>query len=192
MTKIILASGSPRRKELLASLGVDFEVHTKPIDESVGDNQPPHEAAQYLAHLKAKAFEGSAAANELIITADTVVIHDNKILGKPADKAEAQQMLCGLADDTHEVVTGVCIYHQDRYDVFAENTQVVMKPLSNEEIDYYIDRYQPFDKAGAYGIQEWIGMVGIERIEGDYYNVVGLPLHKLYAKLRAIAPQLWD
>lgn len=191
MIKIILASGSPRRKELLASLGVDFEVHTKPIDESVGDSQPPHEAAQYLAHLKAQAFEGTIADDELVITADTVVIHDHKILGKPADKAEAQQMLRGLSGDRHEVVTGVCIYYQNHYDVFAESTQVVMKPLSNEEIDYYIDHYQPFDKAGAYGIQEWIGMVGIERIEGDYYNVVGLPLHTLYTKLKAIAPQLW-
>ncbi|EAY31387.1 Maf family nucleotide pyrophosphatase [Microscilla marina] len=191
MIKITLASGSPRRKELLASLGVDFEVRTKPIDESVGDAQPPHEAAQYLARLKAQAFEKDVQPHELIITADTVVIHDHKILGKPQNKAHAQQMLLALSGNTHEVVTGVCIYYQHKYEVFAETTQVVFKSLTTQEVNYYIEHYQPFDKAGAYGIQEWIGMVGIERIEGDYYNVVGLPLQKVYTRLKAIAPEIW-
>lgn len=199
MNQIILASGSPRRKELLASLGVDFEVKTKPIDESFPADLPAREVATYLAKAKATAFaqemtpekkqeqEVSAASRPtLVITADTVVILEDKILAKPANKEEAQAMLQALSGSTHLVITGVCILAQGELRAFDETTKVVFKELSAQEIDYYIDHYKPFDKAGAYGIQEWIGMIGIERIEGDYYNVVGLPLHKLYTHLKQL------
>ncbi|OJJ20824.1 septum formation protein Maf [marine bacterium AO1-C] len=191
MTQIVLASGSPRRKELLGSLGVDFQVKTKPIDETFPADLPAREVATYIAKAKANAFaeeimQGKVDKQALIITADTVVILDNKILAKPADKREAQEMLHALSGSTHLVITGVCILTQGGLQTFDEVTSVVFKELSASEIDYYIDHYQPFDKAGAYGIQEWIGMVGIERIEGDYYNVVGLPVHKVYAHLKQL------
>lgn len=186
MTKITLASGSPRRKELLASLGIDFQVRTKPIDESVGDTQPAAEVAEYLARLKAKVFENDAQNDELIITADTVVIHNQQVLGKPKDKQHAQQMLHALSDDVHEVITGVCMYYKGNYHSFSETTRVTFKALSAKETTYYIDHYKPFDKAGAYGIQEWIGMIAIKRIEGDYYNVVGLPVYRVYAMLKEL------
>lgn len=186
MTQITLASGSPRRKELLSSLGIDFQVRTKPIDETFPANLPAREVATYIAKAKAEAFTGDIGANELIITADTVVILGDEILAKPADKKEAQKMLQALSGSTHLVITGVCILTAEGFQTFDETTSVVFKQLSTQEIDYYIDNYQPFDKAGAYGIQEWIGMVGIERIEGDYYNVVGLPLHKVYNHLKQL------
>ncbi|HAS41786.1 MAG TPA: septum formation protein Maf [Microscillaceae bacterium] len=191
MTQIILASGSPRRKELLASLGVDFQVKTKPIDETFPADLPAREVATYIAKAKAEAFaeeikSGKVNEQALVITADTVVILGNEILAKPADKKEAQAMLQALSGSTHLVITGVCILTNEGLQTFDETTSVVFKALSAAEIDYYIDHYQPFDKAGAYGIQEWIGMVGIERIEGDYYNVVGLPVHKVYAHLKQL------
>lgn len=192
MTQITLASGSPRRKELLASLGVDFQVRTKPTDETFSSDMAPKEVAAYLAKIKAEAFAHDITPEELIITADTVVIHHQQILGKPADKAEAQQMLQLLSGDVHWVITGVCIFYEGNYHTFSETTKVTFKELTNWEINYYIDHYQPFDKAGAYGIQEWIGMVGIERIEGDYYNVVGLPLRTVYENLRKHLPTLFS
>lgn len=192
MTQITLASGSPRRKELLASLGVDFQVRTKPIDEDFSSDMAPEQVAAYLAKLKAEAFAYDIAPEELIITADTVVIHNQQILGKPADKAEAQRMLQTLSGAVHRVITGVCIFYKGHYYTFSETTQVTFKELTSGEINYYIDHYRPFDKAGAYGIQEWIGMVGIERIEGDYYNVVGFPLRIVYENLRKHLPTLFS
>lgn len=186
MTQITLASGSPRRKELLSSLGIDFQVKTKPIDEAFPADLPTSEVATYIAKAKAEAFTEDIGTNELIITADTVVVLGNEILAKPADKKEAQEMLQALSGSTHLVITGVCILTSEGFQTFDETTSVVFKQLSAQEIDYYIDNYKPFDKAGAYGIQEWIGMVGIERIEGDYYNVVGLPLQKVYSHLKQL------
>ncbi|MCU0448386.1 MAG: Maf family nucleotide pyrophosphatase [Bernardetiaceae bacterium] len=181
--RLILASGSPRRQQLLRELGLPYRQWIKPIDEIV----PPHvaalDAASYLAAQKAAAFEGQIAPDELVITADTVVICQGQLLGKPADAAEARQMLSLLAGQAHEVITGVCLHSQHRTLVQSDLTRVHFRALSQAEIDFYIQHYQPFDKAGAYGAQDWVGMVAIERLEGSYFNVMGLPTHLLYQML---------
>jgi septum formation protein len=178
---VYLASKSPRRKELLASLGVSFDIKLKETNEDFPSSMDIYKVAEYLATKKANAFEPKQ--NDIIITADTVVICEEQILNKPKDKDEAYRMLSLLSDNKHEVTTGVCIFTKDDKITFSETTEVLFKSITTEEIDYYINNYQPFDKAGGYGIQEWIGKVGIKEIKGDYYNVVGFPLARLYSIL---------
>lgn len=184
---IILASNSPRRRELLAGLDLEFEVRViKGIDESYPTTLAPHDVAQYIAARKADAYVESLAENDLVITADTVVIVDGDILGKPHDKAEAHHMLRSISGRTHQVVTGVCIVTCDKRREFSVTTDVTFREITDAEIDYYIERYRPFDKAGAYGIQEWIGYVGVTALHGSYYNVMGLPVQRIYAELQKL------
>ena len=178
---IILASQSPRRRELLSDLGIAFEVKTKPTQEDFPSDMDTHKIAEYLAIKKASAFEPKE--NEIIITADTVVIHDNNVMNKPKDDEEAKKMLNILSNSSHDVITGVCVYHKNEKHSFSELTKVRFKIISDKEIDYYIKNFNPSDKAGAYGVQDWIGKIGIKSIEGCYYNVMGLPLHSLYRYL---------
>ena len=182
---LILGSQSPRRKQLLEGLDIEFEVRTIEIDETFPDDIPQNTVAEYLAREKGKAHLSSMNENELIITSDTVVVCDNQILGKPKNRVHAQEMLRMLSGKTHQVITGVCLTSKDKTVSFSDVTKVVFKNLTDEQIDYYIDKYQPFDKAGGYGIQEWIGYTGISSIEGSYFNVMGLPVAKLYDVLIA-------
>lgn len=181
---IILASKSPRRQQLLRSLGLTFSVKIKEIEEVFPEGLSKEEVPVYLAELKAAPFENELSENDLLITADTVVCLDNEILGKPADYEEAYQMLRNLSNKTHEVITGVCLTSKNKKRSFYAVTNVEFKSLSGDEIDYYIQNYKPYDKAGAYGIQEWIGAIGITHIEGSFYNVMGLPIQKLYEKIQ--------
>lgn len=180
--QLILASNSPRRKELLSSLELNFKVEAYPIDESFPQDIKEDLVAEYIAKKKADGFR-ALNQNELLITSDTVVINEGTILGKPSSREEAFDMISSLSGNTHTVITGVVLRTLKKEVSFSESTHVTFRELSVEEIDHYINKYQPFDKAGAYGIQEWIGKIGIEKIEGDYYNVVGLPLEKLYLTL---------
>ena len=183
--KIILASNSPRRKELLAGLDVQFEVRIIPgIDESYPETLPTMEIAEYIAQKKAKAYRETMADDELIITADTIVVLDDKVLGKPKDAAEARCMLHALSGKTHQVVTGVVLTTKELQKHFSVVSNVTFKALSDNEIDYYVDTYKPMDKAGAYGIQEWIGYVGVTRLEGSYFNVMGLPVQRIYEAMK--------
>ncbi|GAA0894077.1 Maf-like protein [Fulvivirga kasyanovii] len=179
---LILASNSPRRQELLRNAGFEFKVKTKEVDESYPEDTPPEEVAKYLAAKKGDAY-GNDLKDEVVITADTIVKLNDQILGKPENYEDARRMLESLSSKEHEVITGVCIKSRDKQIVFDDTTQVYFKKLSEEEIDYYITNYRPYDKAGAYGIQEWIGMVGIEKIEGSFFTVVGLPVNKVYEAL---------
>jgi septum formation protein len=182
---VVLASNSPRRKELLAGLGMPFEVRVMDgIDESYPEDLPVSEVALYIAGKKADAYREKMADDELIITADTVVIVDDEILGKPHDKADAIRMLKLISGRTHQVTTGVCLLSKKQESRFSVTTDVTFKTLSDEEINYYIDTYQPFDKAGAYGIQEWIGYIGVTGLNGSYYNVMGLPVQRIYTELK--------
>lgn len=178
---LILASNSPRRQELLRKAGFDFEVRAKEVDESYPEETPPEDVAKYLALKKASVYDD--IKDEIVITADTIVKLNDQILGKPENYEDARRMLAALSGTAHEVITGVCIKNNDKEVVLDDITRVYFKKLSDEEIDYYITNYKPYDKAGAYGIQEWIGMMGIEKIEGSYFNVVGLPVHKVYEAL---------
>lgn len=181
---VVLASNSPRRRELLADLGIDFEVRTiKGIDESYPHDLPVLEIAEYISRKKARAYRAEMAPNELIITADTVVILDDEVLGKPKDNTDACRMLSELSGKTHKVVTGVTIVTTNTIRSFSAITDVEFATLSDEDIHYYVEKYQPLDKAGAYGIQEWIGCMGVRHIDGSFYNVMGLPLHRLYNEL---------
>ena len=183
--KIILASNSPRRRELLAGLDVEFEVRVLPgIDESYPATLPVMEIAEYIASKKAAAYRQQMAGNELVITADTVVIVDDEVLGKPADAADAKVMLKKLGGRSHQVVTGVCLTTLHQSVRFSVTTDVTFGQLADEEIDYYIKKYQPFDKAGAYGIQEWIGYIGCTGLRGSYFNVMGLPVQRIYTELQ--------
>ena len=185
--KIILASNSPRRKELLGGLGLPFEVRVMDgIDESYPATMPVSEVALHIAGLKADAYRKTMAEDELIITADTVVIVGNEILGKPHDEADAIRMLKLLSGRTHQVTTGVCLIADNWERRFSVTTDVTFKELTDEEIHYYIDTYKPFDKAGAYGIQEWIGYIGVTALKGSYYNVMGLPVQRIYEALKTI------
>lgn len=180
--KIILASKSPRRQFILTEAGIDFTVKSVDIFENHFINLPVDEIAQHIAEQKAKQFP-YLKENEIVIAADTTVIIDEAILGKPSDREEAGQMLSSLSGKTHHVTSGVCI--KDRHQVvsFSDTTMVQFKVLTDKEIAYYIDNFEPFDKAGAYGIQEWIGMIGVTKIEGSYFTVMGLPIHKVYESL---------
>lgn len=184
-TKILLASGSPRRRELLAMIAPGFAVVPgRDVDESYPSDIPAEKVAEYLSKVKADAYIDLLADDEIIITADTVVIIDGRILGKPAGRDDAVAMLRSLSGRRHKVVTGVTVTARDRSISFDETTVVEFAPLSDDEIDAYVDTFRPYDKAGAYGIQEWIGAVGIKGIEGCYYNVMGLPVHTLYHRLK--------
>lgn len=184
---IILASQSPRRQQLLEGLGLKFRVVTFPFEEIIPDNLPPHQAAEFLAMQKADACPGEELRNNsLLITADTIVVKNGIILGKPSGREEALAMLRSLSNCTHEVITGVCLRTGSRSSCFHSLSRVSFKAIPEEELVYYVDRYHPFDKAGAYGIQEWIGYTAVERIEGSYYNVMGLPTFRLWEELRLI------
>ena len=182
--QVVLGSGSPRRKELLKSLGIDFVISTRNTKENFPENLPPKEIAVYLSQLKAEAFEKDFFyPNKLLITADTIVVLENKILGKPQNRNNAINMLLQLSGKVHNVITGITLKTSEKKHSFYSLTKVHFKTLSSDEINYYVDTFKPFDKAGAYGIQEWIGHAAVEKIEGSYFNVVGLPTHKLYEEL---------
>ncbi len=180
---IILASQSPRRKELLSGILPSFSTQVKAVEEVYPEGLSNSEIATYLSELKAEAFQNSLKDADVVITADTIVCLGNKVLGKPKDKDEAIQMLTKLSGQTHEVITGVTIMSNKNKVSFYDVTEVSFYDLTAQEIAYYVKTNKPFDKAGAYGIQEWIGFVGIKEMKGDYYNVMGLPLHKLYRYL---------
>lgn len=181
---IILASNSPRRRELLAGLGIDFEVKVLPdIEESYPSDLPVTEIAEYIAKEKANAYRQQMQPNDLIITADTVVIVEDEVMGKPVDAADARRMLQTLSARTHQVITGVCLTTCREQRAFSVTTDVTFKQLSETEIAHYIDHYRPFDKAGAYGIQEWIGYIGVTGLRGSYFNVMGLPVQRIYTEL---------
>lgn len=182
---ILLASNSPRRRELLSMIVPDFSIaKMHDIDETYPDNMPAQEIPLYLSRLKAEAYRPQLHAGELMITADTVVINHDKVLGKPHSHKEAMEMLSSLRGHTHSVVTGVTLTSSSDSSSFAEETLVTFSDISDKEIEEYVRRYAPFDKAGAYGIQEWIGAIAISGINGCYYNVMGLPLHSLYNEIR--------
>jgi septum formation protein len=183
--KIILASQSPRRQELLKGIGIEFEIEVKKdIDESFDPDMPFEQVAEYLARKKAENYKEIITNNTILITADTIVCTDDEILNKPANKQEAKSMLFALSGKKHKVITGVCIKSASKEASFSSESIVYFDKLASEEIDYYIENYQPYDKAGAYGIQEWIGYIGITRLEGSYYNVVGLPIQLVYSELK--------
>lgn len=177
---IILASQSPRRKQLLSELGYEFTQKSKDTDESFPSDLPKKEIATYLSRKKAAAFTDEINVNDLLITSDTVVVLENKTLEKPTDETEAFEMIQQLSGKTHHVITGVCLKSIDKETSFSVTTKVVFKTLKEEEIWYYIKKYKPFDKAGAYGIQEWVGQIGVEKIEGSFYNVMGFPAKEVY------------
>ncbi|GAB3223294.1 Maf-like protein [Hymenobacter seoulensis] len=185
--RLVLASNSPRRRQLLLDLGLRYEVRLREVDESF----PPHlvraEVAEYLAAHKAAAYAPDLAPDELVITADTIVCLEDDVLNKPADAAEAVQMLTRLQGRAHDVFTGVCLLHGDgRRVVFSDQTRVHFRALSSAEIEHYVANYSPLDKAGAYGAQDWIGMVAVTRLEGSYFNVMGLPVHRVWEELEKL------
>ena len=181
----ILASGSPRRKELLAGLGLEFEIRLmEGIDESYPEGLGCEDIARHIAAQKAEAYRATLGEDELIITADTIVFLDGQVLGKPKDEKDACRMLRALSGRTHQVITGVTLLSQQKTVTFASVSHVTFATLTEEEITHYVTHYHPTDKAGAYGIQEWIGFIGVERIEGSYFNVMGLPVQRLYTELK--------
>jgi septum formation protein len=180
---LLLASNSPRRKQLLSDAGFDFSIEVLPTSETFPADLPAEEVAAYIAHEKAEMFRGRRP-DSIILTADTVVIADNQILGKPADFNDAWQMLARLSGKSHTVVTAVSMLSGDQIQTVSDAAQVYFRKLDDSEITYYIENYKPYDKAGAYGIQEWIGMTGIEKIEGSFYTIMGLPVHVVYRMLK--------
>ena len=181
---IVLASNSPRRKELMSGLGVDYVVKTLPdVDESYPDTLQGEEIPAYISREKAEAYQSMIEPDELLITADTIVWMNGEVLGKPKDREDAIRMLRKLSGASHKVITGVCLTTKGWQNSFTVTTDVTFAVLSEEEIVYYVDKYSPMDKAGAYGVQEWIGFIGVESISGSYYNVMGLPVQKLYREL---------
>lgn len=182
---IILASNSPRRKELLSGLNIPYEIKTLPdIDESYPDNLIGKDIAIYIAKEKANAYLDQLDDNTLLITADTIVLLDGKVYGKPSDDTDAKQMLRDLSGKTHQVITGVCITTKDKQVSFGVSSEVRFAKLEDDEIEYYVSNYKPFDKAGAYGVQEWIGYIAVEYISGSYFNIMGLPIQRLYRELK--------
>ena len=183
--KIILASNSPRRKELLSGIDVAYEVRIlADVDETYPENIPQRSVPEYLAKKKAAASFNGLQPDELLITADTIVLLDDEVLGKPGDVAEIRRMLRRLSGNTHLVITGVCLTSCEKQVSFSDSTRVTFAELSDEEIDYYAANYNSTDKAGAYGVQEWIGYIGVERLEGSYFNVMGLPIRRVYEEIR--------
>lgn len=183
--KVLLASNSPRRKELLQGIDIDFEIKVLPdIDESYPATLPVEEVAEFIAEKKASSYTNNLKEDELLITADTVVILDGAIFGKPNNKEEANAMLTALSGKAHRVISGVCLTTLEKQVSFSVTSEVLFSELSSEEIEYYIDRYSPFDKAGSYGIQEWIGYIGVEHLSGSYFNIMGLPIQRLYRELK--------
>lgn len=183
--KILLASASPRRRELLSQIYPDFEIAPSiEVDEVYPSSMPAVDVAPHLSLLKANAYKFLITDNQLIITADTVVINNNVVLGKPSSKSDAIEMLKILSGKSHNVITGVTLTTASRQTTFSANTEVEFSTLDRNEISWYVDKYMPLDKAGAYGIQEWIGCIGVKKINGSFYNVMGLPLHKLYNELK--------
>ena len=183
--RIILASKSPRRQELLKGIGLPFAVLTKDVDESFSSEMPVYDVAPYLSYKKAKAFEeNELPENYMVITADTVVIVGDTILGKPKDAEEARNMLRLISGKKHSVVTGVTVHTKEKTKTFSVTSKVSFDVLDENEIDYYVNNYKPFDKAGSYGVQEWIGYIGVNCVEGSYFNVMGLPTQKLYQMLK--------
>ena len=183
--KIVLASNSPRRQELLAGLDIDFEVKIIPgIEESYPDTLKKEEIPVYIAKLKADAYLKYLKADTLLITADTIVLLEGVVYGKPKNEQDAKKMLQILSGKTHEVITGVCLTGLKKQQTFQVSSQVTFAELQEDEIDYYVENYKPYDKAGAYGVQEWIGYIGVEKIDGSFYNVMGLPARVLYTHLK--------
>lgn len=184
--KVILASGSPRRQEYLKQLGLDFEIRLKEVNEIYPPELRGKEITEYLARLKADVFLKDLKPNEILITSDTIVWHENKALGKPSNHSEAFDMLKSMSNSWHEVVTSVCLSTIDSQQTESNTTKVKFRELAVTEIEHYISNFKPFDKAGGYGIQEWIGLIAIEEVQGSYHNVVGLPTHLLYKMLTEI------
>ena len=185
--KIILASKSPRRSQLLEEAGFEFEVRAREVDESFPDHLDAYQVAEFIAKKKANAFEDLLSENNIVLAADTTVIQNGIIYGKPRDRDHALEILRLLSGASHDVVTGVCLFSKNKNLSFSRTSTVYIDPLSDEELDYYIDTYEPYDKAGAYGIQEWLGHCKISRIEGTYTNIMGLPVEGIYKAL-----QNWD
>ena len=182
---IVLASNSPRRRELLSGIDIDYELRIlADIDESYPQNIKNEDVPEYLSKKKAAANINLVKENELLITADTIVLLDDVILGKPADADETRQMLRSLSGKTHLVITGVCLTSRDKQVCFSDTTKVTFAVLSEEEIDYYSKNYNPTDKAGAYGVQEWIGYIGVDHLDGSYFNVMGLPIRRVYEEIK--------
>lgn len=179
---LILASQSPRRRQLLKDAGFDFEVVTRSVEEFIPEDMHPRAVAVLISENKAKHYDDLAKKN-IVITADTIVAIDDDVLGKPTDDKDAYQMIRRLSGRSHVVISGATIFHKGRFRSISDETIVTFRKLDDSEINYYIEKYKPYDKAGAYGIQEWIGMIGVSRIEGDFYNVMGLPVGKLYYEL---------
>jgi septum formation protein len=183
--RIILASQSPRRQELLREMGFEFDVIVKEYDETYPDYLHGAEIAEYIAHRKALSFRDEIKDNEIVITADTIVWNEGKVLGKPMNYEDAICILREISGNTHEVITGVSLFSSLKEVTFSETTRVTFESISEQEISYYVDRFKPYDKAGAYGIQEWIGIIACSHINGSYFNVVGLPVQRLYKELRS-------
>lgn len=181
--KIILASQSPRRQELLGKLDVEFDIQVMDLDETYPPEMDPYQVPEYLSRLKSDPFNGKVPEDTVIITSDTVVINNNKIMGKPSDKTDALSMVLELGSKTHDVVTGVCLQFSDRKISFTNISKVEFESISEDEARYYVNKFVPTDKAGAYGIQEWVGQARIKGIQGCYYNIMGLPLNALYNAL---------
>lgn len=185
--KIILASNSPRRKELMSGLGIDYIIRTLPdVDETYPDTLVGAEIPEFIAREKADAYRQIMEPGELLITADTIVWLDGTVLGKPKDRQEAIEMLQQLSGKLHQVFTGVCLTTTEWQKSFTATSDVLFAELTDDEIEYYVDRYKPMDKAGAYGVQEWIGYVGVNSISGSFYNIMGLPIQRLYTELKSL------
>jgi septum formation protein len=182
--RVILASRSPRRQQLLRELGLKFDVVIKEYEEIYPENLSGEEIARFVAHEKAASFKDNISDNEIVIAADTIVWCNNKVLGKPLDHDDATRILKKISGNTHEVITGVSLRSQTKELTFSESAKVTFETMTEEEISYYIDEYKPYDKAGAYGIQEWIGIIACSHIDGSYFNVVGLPVQRLYKELQ--------
>jgi len=183
--KIILASRSPRRQQLLRELGLKFDVIIREYEEIYPEGMSGEEIARYVAHEKAAFFKNEISDNEIVIAADTIVWCNNKVLGKPLNREDAARILKEISGNTHEVITGVSLLSLSKQITFSDSTKVTFETLSEEDIYYYIDSYKPYDKAGAYGIQEWIGIIACSHIDGSYFNVVGLPVQRLYKELQS-------
>lgn len=184
--KVLLASNSPRREDLLRGIDIDFEIKVLPdIDETYPSNLALEEVAEFVAQKKATSYYSILKENELMITADTVVVLEGKIYGKPKDEEEAKEMLLALSGKTHRVISGVCLTSTTKQTFFSVISDVEFSDLTNEEIEYYVERYSPLDKAGSYGVQEWIGYIGVKHISGSYYNIMGLPIQRLYRELKS-------